>query len=75
MSEKFINARGLRCPGPIVQLFKVVKASEAGDLITIEVTDEGFKNDIDAWCKKTNNQLVSLGEEDGTIRAVIRKGC
>ena len=74
MSEKYINARGLQCPGPIVQLFKVVKASDKDDLITIEVTDSGFKRDIDAWCKKTNNQLVSLVEEAGTIKAVIRKG-
>lgn len=74
MSEKHINARGLQCPGPIVQLFKVAKASETGDLITIEVTDGGFKKDINAWCKKTNNELVSLVEEDGAIKAVIRKG-
>ncbi|MEA4846619.1 MAG: sulfurtransferase TusA family protein [Clostridiaceae bacterium] len=74
MAEKYINARGLQCPGPIVELFKVAKASESGDLITIEVTDVGFKKDIEAWCKKTNNQLVSLVEEEGTIKAVIRKG-
>ncbi|HYE82720.1 MAG TPA: sulfurtransferase TusA family protein [Clostridia bacterium] len=74
MAEKYINARGLQCPGPIVELFKVAKVSENGDLITIEVTDSGFKKDIDAWCKKTNNELVSLVEEDGTYKAVIRKG-
>ena len=74
MAEKYINARGLQCPGPIVELFKVARASESGDLITIEVTDGGFKKDIAAWCKKTNNQLVSLVEEEGTIKAVIRKG-
>lgn len=74
MIEKYINARGLQCPGPIVQLFKVAKASEAGDLITIEVTDSSFKNDIDAWCRKTNNELVSLVEEEGAIKAVIKKG-
>lgn len=74
MSDKYINARGLQCPGPIVQLFKVAKASEKDDLITIEVTDSGFRKDIDAWCRKTNNELVSLDEEAGTIKAVIRKG-
>jgi tRNA 2-thiouridine synthesizing protein A len=72
--EKYINARGLQCPGPIVELFKVVKASEAGDLITIEVTDSGFKKDIQAWCRKTGNELVSLVDEDGAAIAVIKKG-
>jgi TusA-related sulfurtransferase len=74
MSEKYINARGLQCPGPIVELFKVAKASDKDDLITIEVTDNGFKKDIAAWCKKTNNELVSLVEEDDTIKAQIKKG-
>lgn len=74
MAEKYINARGLQCPGPVVELFKAVKASEAGDVITIEVTDSGFKKDIQAWCQKTGNELVSLAEEDGAIKAVIKKG-
>lgn len=74
MTEKYINARGLKCPAPIIQLFKVVKASEPGDLITIEVTDSSFKVDIEAWCKKTNNELVSLDGEDDIIKAVIKKG-
>ncbi len=72
--EKYINARGLQCPGPIVELFKVAKASDSGDLITIEVTDSGFKKDLTAWCKKTGNELVSLTEEDGVIKAVVKKG-
>lgn len=74
MAEKYINARGLQCPGPVVELFKVAKASESGDLITIEVTDGGFKKDIAAWCKKTGNELVSLLEEGGVTKAVVRKG-
>ncbi|MGE5633024.1 MAG: sulfurtransferase TusA family protein [Caulobacteraceae bacterium] len=74
MTEKFINARGLQCPGPVVELFKVAKASQSGDVLTIEVTDSGFKKDIAAWCKKTGNELVSLVEEDGVTKAVIRKG-
>lgn len=74
MADKYINARGLQCPGPVVELFKVAKASDSGDMITIEVTDNGFKKDIAAWCKKTGNELVTLVEEDGTTKAVIRKG-
>ncbi len=73
MAERFVHARGLQCPGPIVELFKTVKASDAGDIITIEVTDCGFKKDIAAWCKKTGNELVNLEENDGIIKAAIKK--
>ena len=42
--------------------------------VTISVTDFGFKKDIEAWCRKTKNTLVSLAEETGVITAVIKKG-
>lgn len=73
MAEIKINARGLQCPGPMVQLFKEAKACTCGDTLCIEVTDQGFKKDIAAWCKKTNNILLSLDEENGVIKARIEK--
>lgn len=73
MAEHFINARGLQCPGPIVQLFNQAKQSQSGDIIKIEVTDHGFKNDIQAWCKKTGNELAEMKEEGGVIFATIKK--
>lgn len=74
MSEKIINARGLQCPGPIMELFKAAKSAVPGDVIIIEVTDVGFKKDIEAWCKKTGNKLEALVEEGGVIKATVVKG-
>ncbi|MHB9023521.1 MAG: sulfurtransferase TusA family protein [Armatimonadota bacterium] len=74
MTEYTINCRGLQCPGPIMKLFTQMKTLESGDLVTIEVTDIGFKKDIEAWCRKTKNDLVSLQEADGVITAQVRKG-
>ena len=73
MAEKFINCRGLQCPGPIVRLFKEAQTCAGGDIMNIEATDLGFKKDIAAWCKKTKNELLSLEEEDGVIKAKIKK--
>jgi tRNA 2-thiouridine synthesizing protein A len=71
--EKHLNCRAMQCPGPIMELFKTVKAIESGDTVVIEVTDEGFKKDVAAWCKKTGNELVSLEEKDGVITAKVKK--
>ena len=73
MATHTTNARGLQCPGPIMQLFTTMKTATPGDEVTIEVTDIGFKKDIDAWCRKTKNELVSLKEESSVITAVVRK--
>ena len=73
MAEYTINARGLQCPTPIIRLFMKIKEAQPGDLLTIEVTDIGFKKDVDAWCAKTKNELVWLREEGELITAQIRK--
>ena len=74
MTDYNLNCRGLQCPGPILQLFQQMKSAVSGDTVTIEVTDHGFKKDIEAWCRKTKNELVSLEEKDKAIIAVVRKG-
>lgn len=73
MAEYIINARGLQCPGPIVKLFNQAKIAEPGDLLKIEVTDQGFKKDVYAWAKKTGNEVLELNEKEGVIYATIRK--
>ena len=74
MTDYTLNCRGMQCPGPIMTLFQQMKTAQAGDTATIVVTDMGFKKDIDAWCRKTKNTLVSVNETDGVITAVIQKG-
>lgn len=74
MTDYTLNCRAMQCPGPIMELFKQMKSAESGDTVTIEVTDMGFRKDVDAWCRKTKNELVSLEEKDNAIIAVVRKG-
>ncbi len=74
MNTQTINARGLQCPGPIMELFKAFKTAAPGDKVTIEVTDMGFRKDIEAWCKKTGNTIEDIKEEGGVITATLIKG-
>ncbi len=73
MPDKVINAKGLQCPGPIVQLMKEMKDCSPKDIICIEVTDYSFKKDVVTWCRKTNNELLSIEEQEGVYRARIMK--
>lgn len=73
MAEVKVNARSLRCPGPIVKLFKACQGCAAGDVIVVEATDPGFKKDVEAWCKRTGNELLALEERDGVFIARVRK--
>ena len=69
-----IDACGLQCPGPIMQLKKAVDTLQIGQAVAIKASDPGFAMDAPAWCRATGNELVSLEEAGRTIRAVIAKG-
>ena len=64
MAEILLNCKGLQCPGPIMQVFKAAKEAQTGDIIVVKVTDRGFAKDIQAWCKKTGNELLELNESE-----------
>lgn len=72
MAEINLNCKGLQCPGPIMQVFKASKEANPGDILNVKVTDRGFTKDIEAWCKKTGNELLELNETDTEISAKIK---
>ncbi|MCE4599989.1 MAG: sulfurtransferase TusA family protein [Desulfurococcales archaeon] len=73
MAEKIVvDARGMACPGPITKLVRAYRNAKNGDIIEVVATDPGFKPDVEAWVKRTGNELVELKEGDGVIRAVIK---
>ena len=69
-----IDARGLQCPGPIMQLKKAVDGMEDGQAVSIIASDPGFEADAPAWAQATGNTMVSLDNGKDGIRAVVAKG-
>jgi peroxiredoxin family protein/rhodanese-related sulfurtransferase/TusA-related sulfurtransferase len=69
-----VDACGLQCPGPIIRLKREIDNLEEGDRIVIRASDPGFGVDVQAWCKLTGNELVSVKTTDGIIEAVVGKG-
>jgi NADPH-dependent 2,4-dienoyl-CoA reductase/sulfur reductase-like enzyme/peroxiredoxin family protein/TusA-related sulfurtransferase/rhodanese-related sulfurtransferase len=70
---KEIDACGLQCPGPIMQLSKGLEAIQPGEALAITSTDPGFMADVPAWCNSTGNRLDALEPANGAYRAVITK--
>ncbi len=57
---KTINACGLQCPGPILQLKNAMDEIADGEAVSITATDPGFVADAPAWCNTTGHELVSM---------------
>jgi NADPH-dependent 2,4-dienoyl-CoA reductase/sulfur reductase-like enzyme/rhodanese-related sulfurtransferase/TusA-related sulfurtransferase len=68
-----IDACGLQCPGPIMQVYNYIKAMNYGEILKIKATDPAFAHDIKAWCASTGNRLVNVKYEESVFTAIIKK--
>ena len=69
-----LNACGLQCPGPILQVYNSLKEMEDGDVLEVKATDPGFFNDIKMWSNKTGNTLIDVEKVDKNVVDKIMKG-
>jgi len=71
---KSLDACGLCCPGPLIQVKASIDQLNDGQILKVTASDPGFYEDIKAWCTKTNNELVDIERNKGKIHAYIKKG-
>ena len=68
-----IDACGLACPGPVVQLKKHYDELNVGERLEIKATDIGFSKDAESWCNITGARLIEKKNEAGVISVVVEK--
>lgn len=69
-----LDCTGLACPMPILKLSKALAQSQPGQVIQLIATDRGSKDDVPAFCQRTNNALLGTREEEGRFIYFIKKG-
>ncbi|MGM0501976.1 MAG: FAD-dependent oxidoreductase [Bacillota bacterium] len=73
--EKFeLDACGLQCPGPIMQVSQKMNEMEDGDILEVVATDPGFTTDIKAWAQSTGNTVLETGKDGTQYSAKLQKG-
>lgn len=68
-----IDAKGQKCPMPVLLTSRAIKKLESGQILLVEATDGGSRTDIPSWAKDTGNELLERNSEDGVYRYIIRK--
>ena len=71
--DQALNCRGLSCPLPILKTKKQMDAMKSGQVLKMEATDPGSVNDVNAWTRRTGNELVTHSEEGGLYIFYIKK--
>ena len=69
MSDTLVDARGLRCPLPVIRLAAAARDLPAGTELTVLSTDPATRLDVPAWCRMRGHEHVTTSEHHGTAGA------
>jgi len=72
-ADAILDTLGLYCPMPIVKTAEKIKDIEIGQVLEVISDDEGIKEDMPAWCKRTGNECLRIEEREGEYRVYIKK--
>jgi tRNA 2-thiouridine synthesizing protein A len=69
-----IDARGRRCPLPILDLARQIADVPVGATIVIEADDPAALPDVQAWCRMRSHEYVGVSTAaDGTPAYTVRR--
>jgi cysteine desulfurase len=60
-----VDARGLRCPLPVIRLAQVALGSPAGTVVEVWATDPAARADVPAWCRMRGHDYLGEVETAG----------
>ena len=69
-----LDARGLRCPEPVMLLHKAMAGLADGDTLRVRATDPTTTRDIPQFCRFLGHALLCQEEREGEIVFVLRRG-
>jgi len=72
--DRFLDARGLLCPMPVVKASQALAAMREGEVLEVLADDQGVKADFPALCKGSGHEWLGCSQEGRVVRAFIRKG-
>lgn len=72
-ADQVLDAKGMSCPLPILKTKKAVETMAKDQVLKVETTDPGSKNDMASWAKRTGNEILKVEEGTGTFIFYIKK--
>lgn len=72
-ADKVVDARGMACPGPLLEAKKSITSLPVGGIMEVLSSDEGTNNDIPAWTRKMQYEFLGVIEDAGFWRLFVKK--
>lgn len=70
--REFLDLRGQQCPQPILQMARTLRGSEGILEIEALADDPAFPMDVESWARSARARVVSMDEENGAWRVLVR---
>ena len=70
---RIVDARGSFCPGPLMELIRVIRESAPGQVIAVYSSDSGSKADIPKWVEKAGHRLLEIASREGYDEIIVEK--
>jgi len=68
-----LDARGLKCPLPVLKARRALQTIAPGGLLRVLATDPGAVKDFAHFCETTGCKLVESGKDGEVLRFLLRK--
>ena len=69
-----LDAKGLSCPMPLLRTKKEIGKINTGEILQIDGTDPGSRNDIPGWCDRAGHEYLGEKEQSGFFSFYVKKG-
>jgi len=75
-ASTIVDARGVRCPMPVIMIARAAAALPGGSLVTVIATDPAARHDVPAWARMRGHTVVDdaapASSPAGEIRLTVR---
>jgi TusA-related sulfurtransferase len=68
-----VDARGTRCPVPVIELAKALPGVAVGEVVEVLADDPAARVDIPVWCRMKGQQYDGADERDGAVAYRVRR--
>ncbi len=58
--EVVVDARGSRCPVPVLDAARTARVHPAGTVLRVLSTDPATAHDLPAWCRMRGHELLDV---------------
>ncbi|MCK4914780.1 MAG: sulfurtransferase TusA family protein [Candidatus Eisenbacteria sp.] len=68
-----LDMTGYFCPEPVIRVNEAIGDVGVGEVLELLADDPSSKPDIQSWTKRTGHELISIEEDGGVFRFLLRR--